>query len=1028
MLSRIKAYFCYRNVKMANMAFFTKKLANAGCAFLILLVSLKSLAQCPSGSVTLYNQVSVDAFITMYPNCTQINGDLILDPSAGGNITNLNGLRNITRINGSFKVTDNNPSISSLAGMNLTYVGGDIYLNDTWISNISCFQNLTYVGGSVKIFGNIIRDFSPLNNITHIGGSLQIANDANHCAYSGLMLRVTTIPGDLIIGEVGFRDGNLNAFSSITSVGGNLDISHNNLLDLTGLEALQTVGGNLSFYSCPYLTSVSGCTSLNSIGGFAINGGCYNFSSLAALSHITSLNKGFAVSGTSLNSLSGLDNITSIGSYFVISNNPNLTSVNNLSNANLSGVTNLNITVNPNLALCQELNICNYLFTAATDAYSIYNNAPGCSSYTELIESCNLRWKNLIRGNVKVDFENNGCNVGYDLPMDNTLVRAVSGSNAYSTFADSDGNYRMFVPPGNYVLTTNAASYNYTSNPVSYPVGFATVGNEAVKDFCNTPSQVVNDVRVFFYPLSSARPGFNVTYCIKYENIGTTVLSGQMRFYFDSAKMNFVSSTVPADTITGNTMSWNYSNLYPFQKKYIYVTFSILPPPIVNDRDLLSLSATIDPIINDARPDNNAYQIMHPVVNSFDPNDKTVLEGKTVLVQNIGKYLNYMIRFQNTGSASAINIKVLDTLESKLDYSTFELVDLSHPGRVQLKNDVAEFAFDDINLPDSTTDEPNSHGYIVFRIKPKSNNVYGNTIENSAGIYFDYNAPITTNTASVFVDADTDGDGIYDSRDNCKTVANPDQSDSDGDGIGDVCDDGIEVNAPYAIGFDTPTLDPLWRTYRQFNNSSTTVLVSNLNDVDGNGNTIELYSYSSALVTMLISPRLNNLSTGSIIKFWAKHTSSSIYAAEVGFMTNPLAPSTFTRLHYLNLTGTMAEKEVNMSTYLPAYGKNLAIKVYNKTVYVDDFSFRNPNLSVDEDNKQAVFVYPNPVSNLLNIHSEKHHDLINIYDLNGRLLKSFIPQSDSQENQIDVSQFSGGLYFIELKSEGAIHRMKFLKK
>ncbi len=39
-----------------------------------------------------------------------------------------------------------------------------------------------------------------------------------------------------------------------------------------------------------------------------------------------------------------------------------------------------------------------------------------------------------------------------------------------------------------------------------------------------------------------------------------------------------------------------------------------------------------------------------------------------------------------------------------------------------------------------------------------------------------------------FIDTDTDGDGIFDSVDNCPADANADQTDTDGDGQGNVCD------------------------------------------------------------------------------------------------------------------------------------------------------------------------------------------------------------------------------------------------
>jgi uncharacterized repeat protein (TIGR01451 family) len=140
------------------------------------------------------------------------------------------------------------------------------------------------------------------------------------------------------------------------------------------------------------------------------------------------------------------------------------------------------------------------------------------------------------------------------------------------------------------------------------------------------------------------------------------------------------------------------------------------------------------------------------IIDSFDPNDKQVsplgfTENHYVKPNT---ELEYLIRFQNTGTAEAVNISVVDTLSTDLDMETFHLMSTSHPSELQIENiagkQVLKWHFKNINLPDSTHNEPQSHGYIKFKIKHKTGIAEGTIIQNFADIYFDFNEPVRTNT------------------------------------------------------------------------------------------------------------------------------------------------------------------------------------------------------------------------------------------------------------------------------------------
>jgi uncharacterized repeat protein (TIGR01451 family) len=178
----------------------------------------------------------------------------------------------------------------------------------------------------------------------------------------------------------------------------------------------------------------------------------------------------------------------------------------------------------------------------------------------------------------------------------------------------------------------------------------------------------------------------------------------------------------------------------------------------VNGDDVLNLAASIAPNIGDYTPDDNTFEFAQVVVNSFDPNDKQVLQGEEITLEQKEEYLDYIIRFQNTGTASAIKVRVKDVLDAKLDWTTLKPVSASHSYKLEIKEDgQLEFIFNNINLPAQADDEEGSNGYIAYKIKPLQNIQVGNIITGSAEIYFDYNTPVITNTVSTEIVAPTAG-------------------------------------------------------------------------------------------------------------------------------------------------------------------------------------------------------------------------------------------------------------------------------
>lgn len=372
------------------------------------------------------------------------------------------------------------------------------------------------------------------------------------------------------------------------------------------------------------------------------------------------------------------------------------------------------------------------------------------SSYCTLLPGGNY---NTIIGRASVDLDRNGCDTAdFGMPQLPLKITDTFGNRLYR-YTSSRGYYAHYPYKGVFTVAPYFPYAYFTMTPTAPVITFDTANSlRSETNFCITPNGVFNDLEISFLPdYLSPRPGFPVNYILVYKNRGTTTLSGDVQLSFDNSKMNFTQASENVNTQTDGQLTWNYSNLRPFQSKEIRIAFSLLPPPINHIGDTIALLAAINPSANDETAFDNNFTLMQTVRGSFDPNDKQCLEGSKLDISKIGNYLHYQIRFQNEGTDTAFNIVVADTLSDKLDWNSFELISSSHSCTVQQNNGRVEFIFENIKLPYKSIDEPASHGWVSFKIKPKPTVLIGDSLNNKAAIYFDFNLPVITNTATTIV-------------------------------------------------------------------------------------------------------------------------------------------------------------------------------------------------------------------------------------------------------------------------------------
>ena len=359
-----------------------------------------------------------------------------------------------------------------------------------------------------------------------------------------------------------------------------------------------------------------------------------------------------------------------------------------------------------------------------------------------------------IEGQTVYDYDNNGCDSN-DLNYSNLRFSITDGTISGGLISNITGNYTIPVQPGNHTITPILENPTYFNiSPTNITVDFPTQTSPFTQDFCVTANGVHSDVEVIVLPLVPTRPGFDADYKVVYRNKGNQIENGSVSLSFEDTILDYVTANPVFDSQATNSFTWNFTNLQPLETREIQIVFNVNSPvesPAVNIDDILNYTATITTANSDETPDDNGFTLHQTVVGSYDPNDKTCLEGASVGPDQIGKYVHYVIRFENMGSYAAENVVVKDMIDlSKFDIATLVPLKGSHDFYTRINGNKVEFVFENINLDfnDATND-----GYVTFKIKTKSTLVLGDTFANDANIYFDYNFPITTNTYTTTIQA-----------------------------------------------------------------------------------------------------------------------------------------------------------------------------------------------------------------------------------------------------------------------------------
>ncbi len=709
---------------------------------------------------------------------SSVAGDFSLEYNVGLS-GNLDGLQNLTSVGGNLVIENN--GLTSLQGLEqLSAVGGRFGLSlNSELADLNGLDNLVSVGGDFFITANPLLDFMELNKLVSVGGLLAVAGNNSLDSLNGFEKLAA-------VGSIAFQGNNalknLNGFNELTSVATNFWVqSSPQLASIKGFEKLPNIGGELLIAINAQLTDISGLGHISSIGGkIKINDNpkLSNCSIFPICSKLT----------TNQFSVELYNNAPGCNQTWEIFNNCKTIPVAIDVAVDNNGNCLRDSLDSPVPGAMVQLSGATHALFGATGEGGVAHF--GYSDYepfsVKLPQFPSDAWQLCTDSFYIVPTASgNSLNASFllsplqqcpELSVEARLPPFFRGclvNTSMEIFAQNTGNVpakdvrlAVVMPTGLELVTTSSPVVGQNGDTLFFATGdlppFAdTTLKMQVKTSCDAFLFGQTLCLEAFGNMENACPTNLPAHSeikINAECSSDTVIRFVLKNIGDAATQvphNYVLIK-NADKISTTDFSLNAGESLTVTVPADGATYRMESTKLADGtRTAAALEncggltpGLITAFWLDKGP--MAQDVAcRQVVGSFDPNQKTANPSGAgdshLLAAN--QPMEYTIEFQNTGTDTAFRVALYDYLPLELDAGSVRQVLASHPCAWQIRDNVLAVLFDPIALPDSNANEVASHGFFTFNIAQKKDLPNGTVINNYAGIIFDFNPTIWTNTA-----------------------------------------------------------------------------------------------------------------------------------------------------------------------------------------------------------------------------------------------------------------------------------------